>query len=333
MSPASAVPAPVPTPAPAALSAFLRGVERRGAVFAELQSGDADAGDAALASAMRLFRADAGGLALSDWPRHFWTQLLAQPQLRRHTAVAIPIEVTDRLAELGGGPRAALLLRLAAGLDESLAARVLDVAQPSYRLALQRALPHHPDGRADPESWQRLRAQVHHRIKTLPPERLTRLAQAREAAQLVTAPLPSASAPRESAVPPRRSLLLVLWTLLAVCVLALVASFLPATRPLFLLGAAGAPPRALPEEAPEARYDVTAGLVSHRDFALLADPQAALAEDLAFTSWLAGSGQAAAPGPDPDALAGVVEPVALVDPDGPATDVTDRPGEASHAPQ
>ena len=45
------------SPAPAALAAFLRGCERRGAVFAELQCGDAERGDIALAAALRAFRA------------------------------------------------------------------------------------------------------------------------------------------------------------------------------------------------------------------------------------------------------------------------------------
>ena len=55
---------PQDTPAaPNALSAFLRGIERRGALFAELQCGDRDAGDAALAAAMRAFRNHAG-----EWP-------------------------------------------------------------------------------------------------------------------------------------------------------------------------------------------------------------------------------------------------------------------------
>ncbi|MET0580418.1 MAG: hypothetical protein ABWZ08_00420, partial [Pseudoxanthomonas sp.] len=60
---------------PAALSAFLRGVERRGALFAELQCGDREAGDTALAAAMRAFRNHAGTLPMADWPRRFWTLL------------------------------------------------------------------------------------------------------------------------------------------------------------------------------------------------------------------------------------------------------------------
>ena len=45
------------SPAAPALSAFLRGVERRGLVFAHLQAGDAEAGMAALADAMEIGRA------------------------------------------------------------------------------------------------------------------------------------------------------------------------------------------------------------------------------------------------------------------------------------
>ena len=56
---------------PAALAAFLRGVERRGAVLAELQCGDADAGDAALGSAMSGFCLLAGDTVMDDWPRQF----------------------------------------------------------------------------------------------------------------------------------------------------------------------------------------------------------------------------------------------------------------------
>src|SRR3546814_7005135 len=55
--------------APAALTAFLRGVERRGAVFAQLQVGDAATGDRALVAAMRAFRLPAAKIPFADWPR------------------------------------------------------------------------------------------------------------------------------------------------------------------------------------------------------------------------------------------------------------------------
>lgn len=281
---------PVARAAPAALAAFLRGVERRGAVLAELQCGDRDRGDAALASAMWDFRVDAAQLAMGEWPRRFWTVLLAQPELRRHAGVAIPLDAADRLAELGSGPRAALLLRLAAGLEEAEAAAVLGIAEASYRLALQRALPHHPDGRADPQAWQRLGEQVHRRIKTLPPPRLVRLTRAREAAlQGIVEPAASAAAVERPRV---RWLLPLLWTLLALCAAAFAATFWGRSGALLEgPGPDQAWQRELPAEAPASRYREEAGLVAHRDFELLADPRAmAAAEQLGFHSWLAAQG-------------------------------------------
>lgn len=277
--------------APAALAAFLRGVERRGAVLAELQCGDAAAGDAALAAAMRGFRATAAARPMADWPRAFWAQLLAQPQMRQRTPLAIPLDATDTLADLGSGPRVALLLPLAAGLAEAEAAAVLGVAEATYRLALRRALPSHADGRADPQAWQRLRDQVHRRIKTLPQARLLRLTRAREAALLGQPAVPSSMPAPIPASRPRR-LLAVLWALLALCAMAFAATFWwPGPLPGGWLGGEGAARvrrRALPPaEAPASRYGRDAGLIAHRDFALLTDPAEANTRDLDFYSWLA----------------------------------------------
>lgn len=287
--------------APAALAAFLRGVERRGAVLAELQCGDAAGGDAALAAAMVEFRAAAAQSAMADWPRAFWSRLLAQPRLRQHTPVAIVLDTTDTLAELGSGPRASLLLRLAAGLAEADAAAVLGVAAPTYRLALRRALPSHADGRADPEAWQRLREQVHRRIKTLPQDRLLRLTRAREAALLgQSAGLAPASIALAPGVRPRR-LLAALWGLLALCAVAMAATFWwPGVGDDRSAGEAGARVRrqALPAaEAPASVYGREAGLIAHRDFALLTDPmEEASSRDLDFRSWLAAQEAAGADG-------------------------------------
>ncbi|QWP77193.1 hypothetical protein J5226_01960 [Lysobacter sp. K5869] len=289
-APGSSAPRPnASSSAPAALSAFLRGVERRGAVLAELQAGDAAAGDAALVAAMAGFRAIAAETSLNEWPARFWSLLLTQPGLRRRTPVAIPLDATDRLGELGSGPRAALLLRLAAGLGETEASAVLHVAPATYRLALQRALPRHPDGRADPQAWQQLREQVHRRIKTLPPERLQRLAEAREKALQGAAPAASASA-RGGATPrPHpRWLMPLLWSLLALCALAFAATF---WWPSALLGEGpeGVTVAPLPEGGgPAERYGREAGLIADGDFDLIADPQGeAAAADVDFRSWLA----------------------------------------------
>lgn len=322
-------------PAPA-LAAFLRGAERRGAVLAELQCGDADRGDAALARAMRQFVVEAERQPMGQWPRRFWTLLLADPGLRGRAPVALELDATDGLAQLGAGPRAALLLRLAAGLDDDAAAAVLGVAVPSYRLALQRALPHHPDGRADPESWGRLREQVHRRIKTLPPPRLVRLAGTREAA-LAGAVAPEGTRGNRVGVQARhrpRGLLPLLWALLALCAVAFAATFWGRTIALFEgPGPGQAWERALPEEAPASRYGADAGLVAHRDFELLADPQVlAASERLGFHSWLAAQG---VDGSMPGATAApngpaTTAPLAAVDIDA---DLVHSPGETAHEPR
>lgn len=260
-------------------------------MLAELQCGDAAAGDTALVAAMRVFRDGAAGVPMAEWPRRFWATLLAEPALRRRVAVAVPFDATDRLGDLATGPRAALLLRLAAGLPEAEAASVLGVGEASYRLALRGALPHHGDGRADPQAWQHLRDQVHRKIKTLAPERLSRLAQAREA---LLRGEPAADHPLASAAeaPPRprpRWVLWVLWALLLLCAVALAATW---WGPAQGLGPAGWRRGVLieplpPADAPRATLTADAALVAHPDFALLADPEGeAAAADLPLQSWL-----------------------------------------------
>jgi hypothetical protein len=279
-----------PHAVPAALAAFLRGVERRGAVLAQLQGGDALAGDAALAAAMRAFRAGAPAQPMAEWPQRFWTLLLATPQMRQPS---LPAHWPDELAWLGGlqpSGRAALLLRLAAGLPEAEAAAVLGVAPASYRLALRRALPHREDGRADPGAWARLRESVHRRIKTLPAERLAHLARLREAAL--------GGAALAERAPPRgwpRWLRPLLWILLAGCALALAATWLWPWWQQRGADAQGIVHDRLRAQAPAARYDAKTGLLSHRDFELLADPEGeAQARELAFFSWLAAQAPTAA---------------------------------------
>ena len=292
--PGSALGAPGANPAavPAALSAFLRGIERRGAVLAELQCGDPVAGDAALAAAMRAFRTVGPGEPMARWPLRFWALLLATPQLRRPFPGARGDEDALWLSQLTPGPRAAILLRLAAGLDEGDSAHALAIARPVYRRALRRALPRREDGRADHAAWLRLRAHVHRRIKTLPTDRLSDLARLREDA------LTGRHFVAEPAAPPAHPKWLdtALRAGVAACALLFVASFLPWWR-------LGGELRkdALPVEAPAERFDEETALLTHRDFALLADPEGAeLAEDLAFLSWLStqpevGEAEASAP--------------------------------------
>jgi hypothetical protein len=253
-------------------------------VLAELQAGDGLEGDAALAAAMRAFRAGAIAEPMADWPGRFWTLLLASPVLRRG-GVDRSGRWPQELAWLGKvppGPRAALLLRLAAGLEEGPAADVLGIAPASYRLALRRALPHHADGRADAAEWAALRNQVHRRIKTLPAERLAHLAHLREVALSAH---PEHLQHRPAARP--RGLLRALWTLFALCVVGLAATWLwPAW--LAHTGAAGIRQSDLAEQGAAARFDPPFAAVTHRDFELLADPDGLEAAGaLDFHAWLA----------------------------------------------
>src|SRR5690606_21035003 len=111
--------------ASAALGAFLRGVDRRGLVFAWLLSGSLGVGRQALDWTLARFRSEAGRVAFGDWPRHFWALLLAAPALRRPPQDPHWEQGLEWLSGIGHGPRAALLLRLVAGLAESDAATVL----------------------------------------------------------------------------------------------------------------------------------------------------------------------------------------------------------------
>src|SRR3546814_8370911 len=70
---------------------------------------------------------------------------------RRHTRCALVTGVQTCAL-----PISALLLRLVAGLPEAEAAAVLGVARPTYRLAVQRALPHGEDGQPDTQGWRML---------------------------------------------------------------------------------------------------------------------------------------------------------------------------------
>lgn len=277
---------PTPAPVPAALPAFLRGVERRAAVFAELQCGDAQVGDAALAAAMRAFRGGIERLPLAQWPQRFWILLLAAPALRRPAPMAAWAPQWQWLASLGNGARATLLLRLAGMLDADTAAAALAVAPQRYRQALSAALPRRGDGGVDTAALQQLEDAVQLHIRQLPVPRLVQLAQLRERSLLSATASPPAA--RWPAAPPAqrpRWLRPVLWLGVVACALAFAATFvapaltasgrLPAQLAARLRGD-GIPRirrEALPPaEAAATRFEPVFAAVLHRDFELLADP-------------------------------------------------------------
>lgn len=275
-----------PLAAPPALAAFLKGVERRGAVLAELQAGEAGIGDAALTRAMAAFRARAVERPMADWPQLFWSELLRQPALRhaRHAAwpVALPMHAQ------GPGLRATVLLRLVAGLEEQTAADVLGVAPGSVRRALGQAMPRAPDGTPDAAAWARLRTTLQQQVRELPTERALRLARGREAALAGTT---------ETFFPaPRRRRAPWLGAVAAVTAVALGATWWPERRSDNRVDTAELGPAG----RPASRYSPSAGLIAHPDFTLLADPEAErIAREVAFLSWSVAQADATAAPVDP----------------------------------
>src|SRR5690554_4954853 len=278
--------------ASAALSAFLRGIERRGEVFAHLQAGDDGAGMAALAATMAAFRAAAARTAFGDWPRRFWSLLLAAPELREPGPGARWPAGFEALGRVGRGPRAALLLRLVAHVSEADAAAVLGVSRQTYRLALRRALPRAADGGPDEVAWRMLGDAARHAVRDMSPERLAELARVREAALQGTEWKPPPP-PRDDAGPAQERRPRWLWPALAAVVVATAAA-LAATQWLAAPPARpdAGPDRILSEELssppPSASpWDDDLALLTHPDFELLAAAARGTAiDDPAFHAWL-----------------------------------------------
>ncbi|HHA2973932.1 TPA: hypothetical protein ACOFD8_001252 [Stenotrophomonas maltophilia] len=172
----TAVPAPVPSTAAGALSAFLRGVERRALVVAELQCGEAARAEQTLVAVMRAFAAVASDLPMAQWPTRFWT-LLGQRQALREPLGGQWAPPLAALGEMGPLPRLALLLRVGGSLDAGIAMRVLDQDEAGYQQLLADACPRDTHGQPDASAWRQLAEQVQLRIRDLPAKRLQQLQQ------------------------------------------------------------------------------------------------------------------------------------------------------------
>jgi hypothetical protein len=185
----TAAPAPVSSTAAGALSAFLRGVERRALVVAELQCGDPAVAEQALVAVMRAFAGIASDMPMAQWPERFWSLLVHRSPLREPAAGGTWPAGLGHLAVLTPAARFALLLRVGGGLDEAAAAQVLDRPIAAYQDALADACPRDAHGNPDAAGWRALAEQVQQRIRDLPTTRLQRLQQP------VAAPAGTADAP------------------------------------------------------------------------------------------------------------------------------------------
>ena len=254
----------------AALTAFLRGIEVRAWVFALRQAGDEARAEAGLARAFHDFLAEARATPLGGWPMRFWSCLLRQPGLASGVAAD-----GGGLAALPAGPRAALLLRLVAGLDVAHAAQALGVSQDAYEKALHRAL---GAPGLDPPGVEALRAQLQAQIHDAPAAQRQLLAAWRDEAVLSLADLP---APRAGDSPGRGRR----WLVAALALTVAAAGAWGAWRSGLLR--TGPPPAVVDRVAPPpAMTDAIA--VTHPDYLLVARPaDEALARELPFLSWMA----------------------------------------------
>lgn len=302
------------SPAPAALAAFLRGCERRGAVFAELQCGDAERGDVALAAALRAFRAKAAALPMADWPARFWSLLAATPQLRADGPNARWPGDFSALASSAPADRSALLLRLAGGLQEAEAAGVLGLEGAAYRDALARACPRDTLGHPDAAGWRTLAEAIQQHLRELPADRLATLARLREEALagIRLSPREATAIPAVAGETPRRGRWVPMAVVVLLVALAAAAAFwwwrsssLPSATTQVAAPADDDGVQALPPDpvitvdelppagSPAAHADTAAPPASDPDAALLADADEPRAREADFLAWYVATGSAA----------------------------------------
>ncbi|MDB6162904.1 MAG: sigma-70, region 4 family protein, partial [Xanthomonadaceae bacterium] len=299
---------PLATDAPAVLTALLREVGARAALFAELLCGDARQGEVALAQTVQALGDELLHAPVADCRLRFWALLVAAPALREPLRdpgwPAGPLTV---LGGLGVGVRAALLLRVVAQLDDATAAAALVVTPAVHRAALRRAVPPTSSGMLDATAWQGLQAACDRRLRAGADPRSGRLDRL----------FALAAEPGKRAVVHWPGLPAALWTGVALCLLGLVATLFVDRRDWAREPQIKA--IALPVAAePASRFDADTAVLTHRDFDALANPQEQpLAQDLGLYAWYAA--QVAPEGGAPLLFPYAAQPGASEPVDAPAT--------------
>ncbi len=297
------------TPPPQeAVSAFLRGLERRARLFATVQSGAEDAGARATSVVARVFAGDAARWPMARWPVQYWRLLLATPQLRMVEG-ARSTRLLPAIAALPLAARTPVLLQLVSGLDEAAITQVLGEPVAAWQGRIRDALPADATGQPDLEAWRAWQVEVKQALAAP-------VAPATSAAAPASPATPS-PAPARVADPGRHRHVPWLWIGVAACVAAFAAAFFlhPVGRDVVQRWLSPIKREALPPaDAPAARYDA-ADLRLHPDRALLEAPgELALARALPLLAWL----QATAP----------VELPAAVDAAAPTAPMADAPDAA-----
>ena len=275
-------PAAPDTPSPAAVTAFLRGIDRRARLFAEVQAGDEASARHALAVVARVFASEAGQWPIAEWPRQYWRLLLAAPSMRK-PPVAGPAARLPGIARLPVEARAAVLLHLVAALDDADAAGALGIGTAAYQARIRDALPLDALDQPDVDVWRAWRAAAERELaQPTEPEAPTAV-PARPAPQV------RAHSPLVDVDTRHRHRLRWLWIGVALCVVAMVATFFLHPRGREVLDQWRAEIKREPlgaASAPRARFDAD-DLALHPDRELLAAPgELAIARQLPLLAWL-----------------------------------------------
>ncbi len=265
--------APTPATDSVAFRRLQASLERPAAVFAALCSGDAVAGDRAVAEAMRV-QSMAPGLTVRALAMRFWRGLLASPGIRLGPMPPLPAPLAH-LGRLPPGLRVLVLLKLLSGLSEVELAALLGRSPMACRRALARA-----EALAGDTDWQAWPPALAVLVQAVSPARLVNIASWRSLPAEVP-PGPRASDKRMSRGYRR--------ALTGVAVLTVIALAVTAVWPWG--GSTDDAPkirtRELAEEEPKSRFDANAAIAMHPDRALLeiSDADAAIARDTAFYAW------------------------------------------------
>jgi len=155
------------TSAPA-VAAFLRGVDRRARLLALVQTGDAAAAQGALAVTAKVFASEAGQWPIAQWPMQYWRLLLSVPAMGQRRGDGDRIVVLPEIARLTPSLRAAVLLHLVAGLEDTDAAAALGLDIGPYQQRIRGALPHNLQGDPDLEVWRGWRAAAQRALERQP---------------------------------------------------------------------------------------------------------------------------------------------------------------------
>lgn len=248
------------------MQAFRRGIDRRAYVLARAQCGDDVLLQSALSGVDAAFTAEYAELPISQWPIRFWTLLLSRKELAQGQSP------WPALASISHGPRAALLLRLVAGLDFSHAAQVLNISETTYRFALERGLEQLHAGGFNFEELERLRDSFFDEVKQLPVE----VIKPRENPEAAVADLiPSNLVEPDSNSAPKKY---ITWPWIVLLFAVLIAAALAWWWNPEPISSSVSKPIALTE---------VQNAVIHPDYNIISSPEIQTQmEDLAFLSWL-----------------------------------------------